>query len=190
MKELYLIRHGRTQANERHEYCGASDLPLSQSGTAALASICYDIPPCRFFTSGMQRTEQTLQLLFGDVPHEQDPRFREIDFGDFELHTYEQLKDRQDYLQWISNDGQTAPSGGESFPQFRVRVLDGLRDLLTLKEPAVLVTHGGVIALIMETLFPGEEKNRYQWQPEPGGGYRLTSNCYEKLEALERSKQP
>ncbi len=186
MKELYLIRHGRTQANEKHQYCGASDLPLSEAGAAALAGIRYDTPPCRFFTSGMLRTEQTLQLLFGEVPHIRDPRFREISFGEFEGLTYEELKDCEDYQRWISDDGKTAPPGGESTEAFQKRVLEGLRDLLALEEAAVLVTHGGVIALIMEHLFPQENKNRYQWQPQPGGGYRLTPNNYEKLEPSER----
>ena len=133
MKELYLIRHGRTEANEKHKYCGASDLPLSENGTAALAAIRYDIPPCRFFTSGMLRTEQTLQLLFGDVPHEMDSRFREIHFGEFELHTYEELKDRDEYQRWISHDGLTAPPGGESAEAFQTRVLEGLGALRELK---------------------------------------------------------
>ena len=186
MKELYLIRHGRTEANENHQYCGASDLPLSESGVAALAGICYDVPLCRFFTSGMLRTEQTLRLLFGDIPHETDARFREISFGEFELHTYDELKDREDYQNWISHDGQTAPPEGESFPQFRDRILEGLQELLAMEEPAVLVTHGGVIALMMEHLFSDEAKNRYQWQPQPGGGYRITPGRYEKLKAFER----
>lgn len=186
MKELYLIRHGRTQANEKRQYCGASDLPLSEAGAAALSSICYDIPSCRFFTSGMLRTEQTLEILFGDIPHKTDSRFREICFGEFELRTYEELKDRPDYQHWISGDGQTAPPGGESSEEFRTRVLKGLQELLALDRPTVLVTHGGVIALIMEHLFPKEEKNRYQWQPQPGSGYRITPGNYEKLETLER----
>ena len=186
MKELYLIRHGRTEANEKHQYCGASDLPLSDAGAAALERIRYDIPPCRFFTSGMLRTEETLQLLFGDVPHDTDLRFREIDFGEFELHTYEELKDREAYQQWIRKDGQTAPPNGESAEALQRRVLDGLQYLLTQEEPAVLITHGGVIALIMDHLFPDEKKNRYQWQPQPGGGYRITNDFYEKLEPTER----
>ena len=187
MKELYLIRHGKTEANEKHQYCGASDLPLSEAGAAELAAIRYDIPVYHILTSGMRRTEQTLQLLFGDLPHDQDIRFREICFGDFELHTYDQLKDNPAYQQWIQDDGQTPPPAGESFPQFRQRILEGLRELSQQEEPAVLVTHGGVIALIMDHLFPEEEKNRYQWQPQPGGGYKITNEYYEKLEPLERS---
>ena len=90
---IYLIRHGKTLANEEHRYCGSTDLPLSEGGRAELNALTYRLPEgLRFVTSGMLRTEQTLQALFGDVPHSQDPRFREVDFGDFEMGTYEELK--------------------------------------------------------------------------------------------------
>ena len=29
---VFLIRHGRTLANEQHLYCGSTDLPLSRAG--------------------------------------------------------------------------------------------------------------------------------------------------------------
>ena len=29
---IYLIRHGKTEANEKHLYCGSTDLPLSEKG--------------------------------------------------------------------------------------------------------------------------------------------------------------
>ena len=74
---IYLIRHGKTRANEEHRYCGSTDLPLSEGGRAELNALTYRLPEgLRFVTSGMLRTEQTLQALFGDVPHSQDPRFR------------------------------------------------------------------------------------------------------------------
>ena len=31
---IYLIRHGKTEANERRLYCGSTDLPLSRQGAA------------------------------------------------------------------------------------------------------------------------------------------------------------
>ena len=36
---IYLIRHGKTEANELHLYCGSTDLPLSQSGREELRRI-------------------------------------------------------------------------------------------------------------------------------------------------------
>ena len=41
--------------------------------------------------------------------------------------------------------------------------------------------NGGVIACIMAQLFPEENKNRYQWQPEPGHGYAVYETEYERI---------
>ena len=90
---IYLIRHGKTEANEKHLYCGSTDLPLSEAGRAELQNLHYDIKNVRFLTSGMKRANESLQILFGDVPYEVDPRFREVDFGIFEMHSYNELKD-------------------------------------------------------------------------------------------------
>lgn len=182
MNTLYLIRHGKTAANEAHLYCGSSDLPLSPTGEAELGQLRYSLPPARFLTSGMKRTEQTLALLFGDVPHEQNPDFREIDFGRFELHSYEELKNDPDYQVWMTGDNhRNIPPNGESGAQMEERVLSALEKLQEEDVPTVLITHGGVIACIMAHLFPQENKNRYQWQPEPGHGYAVYADRYESI---------
>ncbi|MGM9605698.1 MAG: histidine phosphatase family protein [Faecousia sp.] len=182
MSAIFLIRHGKTQANELHLYCGSTDLPLSPGGEAELKQLRYRLPPSRFLTSGMVRTEQTLALLFGDIPHSQAPEFREIDFGCFEMQSYAQLKDDPDYLSWISGDNhRNVPPGGESGEQMEQRVLSAFRRLEAENIPTVLITHGGVIACIMAYLFPSENKNRYQWQPEPGHGYAVYEGRYETI---------
>ena len=53
---IYLIRHDKTEANEKHLYCGNTDLPLSAAGRAELQNIHYDIKNVRFLTSGRLRT--------------------------------------------------------------------------------------------------------------------------------------
>lgn len=173
---LYLIRHGKTAANEQYLYCGSTDLPLSEKGREELAALHYDIANVRFLTSGMKRTDETLRILFGDVPFDIDSRFREVDFGVFEMRSYEQLKDNPEYQAWITGDNETnVPPEGESGAQMQQRVLEALTDI---REDTCLVAHGGVIATIMASLFPAEGKNRYQWQPQNGHGYRVEGNAY------------
>lgn len=176
---FYLIRHGATLANEQHLYCGSTDLPLSESGKRALQALHYDIHPTRFLTSGMRRTDETLQILFGNVPFLREPRFREVDFGAFEMHSYTQLKDTPAYQRWLTGDNErNVPPDGESGAQMQKRVLEAFGELT---DGAAVVTHGGVIATIMQSLFPEEGKNRYQWQPRPGCGYAVTSHTYRRL---------
>ena len=182
MSTLYLIRHGKTEANLRHAYCGSTDLPLSPQGREALESLHYDIHPDRIVTSGMKRTEQTLSLLFGDLPHEKNPELREIDFGVFEMHTYEELKDRADYQAWISGDNEAnVPPEGESGNAMTARVLKAIRPMLEGDGSTLVVTHGGVIAAIMAELFKDENKYRYQWQPQPGYGYAIQDGTYRPI---------
>ena len=169
--KLYLIRHGATRANLEHLYCGSTDLPLSAEGAEALRALRYDTPKARYLTSGMRRANETMEILFPGQAYERDSRFREVDFGIFEMKSYEMLKNDPAYLAWITGDNEkNIPPQGESGEMFRARVLTALE---TLREDTVLITHGGVIAAIMEELFPREGKNRYQWQPRPGRGLSL-----------------
>lgn len=172
---IFLIRHGITRGNLEHLYYGSTDLPVCPEGLEQLKQLRYAVPEgCRFLTSGMRRTEQTLFVLFGDVPHRQEPRLREMDFGAFEMGSYESLKENPAYMAWIAgnNDANVTP-GGESGNQMRSRVLEAFREIAAEDTDTVVVTHGGCIVAIMEALFPQEGKNRYQWQPAPGHGYCL-----------------
>ena len=176
---IYLIRHGKTVANEKHLYCGSTDLPLSEKGRAELRAMHYAIHPQRFLTSGRKRTDETLQILFGDVPYAVDTRFREVDFGSFEMKSYDQLKEDPAYQAWLTGDNEAnVPPGGESGIQMTRRVLEAFREI---PDGTALITHGGVIAAIMASLFPAEGKHRYQWQPQNGHGYEIASGTYRSI---------
>ena len=177
---IYLIRHGKTEANEKRQYCGSTDLPLSEGGKEELRQLHYEINNVRFLTSGMKRTNETLRILFGEVPFEEDTRFREVDFGLFEMKSYDQLKDLPEYQTWITGDNEAnIPPEGESGLQMKQRVLEAFSEI---REDTLVICHGGVIAAIMEHLFPQEGKSRYQWQPKNGGGYRIEDlTCFDIL---------
>ena len=176
---IYLIRHGKTEANEKLLYCGSTDLPLSDKGKTELSRLRYKIDHVRFITSGMKRTNETLNILFGNVSFEEDERLREVDFGDFEMRSYEELKDRTDYQEWISGDNEAnIPPRGESGEKMRERVL---RAFSEIQEDSVIITHGGVIAAIMQHIFPNEDKTRFDWQPRNGCGYMIRDGMYEVL---------
>ena len=59
---IYLIRHGKTEANDKRLYCGSTDLPLSEKGRKELGQLHYEIKNVRFLTSGMKRTTETLKI--------------------------------------------------------------------------------------------------------------------------------
>ena len=177
MKRLILIRHSLTTGNERRWYYGSADLPLSDAGRALCKDKRGQLPvsqSAQFATTGMLRTEQTLAAIYGDVPHEVWPELREISFGIFEGKSYDELNGRADYAAWLAGDWfGNVPPGGESFAQAQARILAGLARMQAQGEDILAVVHGGTVLTIMQALFPEEEKNGYEWQPRPGGGYRL-----------------
>ena len=185
---IILLRHGRTEANELRLYCGSSDPPLSAGGREALMRIRarrgMDAAGLMRITSGMRRTDETMRLLFDAAPDRIEPDLREIDFGEFEMLDYDRLKTAAAYREWIADDtGELSPPGGESANAFRHRVVAAAD---RLAEDALIVTHGGVIAALMEYWFPGEGKNRWDWQPDFGCGYAVcldgSNRSYEAIE--------
>lgn len=189
MRHLTLIRHGLTEGNVRRWYYGALDLPLCEAGKAAIQEAAAGglYPPYsgeRVLTSGMLRTEQTLRLICGDVPHEVWPELREVSFGVFEGKAYDELKGRAEYEAWLAGDWfQNVPPGGESFAQAETRILSALARMQAQEEDILAVVHGGTVLTIMQALFPEEKKIAYDWQPSPGGGYQidLTAHSYQKI---------
>lgn len=176
--KIVLLRHGLTEANEKHLYCGSTDLPLSPAGRAALRRLEMPAPGTRFISSGMRRCNETLEALFGAVAYETELDFREIDFGDFEMKSYEMLKDDPAYQAWLAGDNEkNTPPHGESGEEMTRRVLTAFARVTEDGRDAVIVTHGGVIAAIMARLFP-EGKSRYEWQSPNGGGYVIENGEY------------
>ena len=179
MRRLHFIRHGTTEGNKRRIYYGRSDLPLIPEGEQLIRQNAdagkYPQPDnCELFTSGMLRAEQTFELIYGQLPHEALPDLREIDFGDFEMFTHEELLLQESYQAFLKSNAADRPPNGEHPADFTRRVTACAMHLLQEHiGDAVVVCHGGVIGVLMAQLFPHIENNFFTWQPPPGGGYTL-----------------
>ena len=178
MRALYLLRHSLTEANERRLYCGWADPPLSPAGRALAERLREErpLPGCELYaSSGLRRADETLALLTGRETGLTLPDLREMSFGAFELHGYEELKGDAAYLAWIADEsGAVACPGGESRAQFEARVLRGGAALLARPwDRALAVLHGGVVVRLMQAWFPGEARGFYDWQPAACHGYRV-----------------
>lgn len=172
--KLILIRHGITEGNRRHLYYGSTDLPLLSEGVEELKALRESgayVPAGKFYTSGMIRTEQTLEALYGKVPHEILPDLREMDFGAFEMRSYEEMKEDPAYLAWITGDNEAnVCPGGESGEIVTDRAEKALAPVIAAGEDAVCITHGGVIGGLLIRWFGGE-LNRFNCTPRPGTGF-------------------
>ena len=176
---LHLIRHGRTIANENRLYCGVTDIPVSDKGLTELVTLKnnedveYPANADLYVVSGLLRTVMTAEVLFGHSDCKVMEELREFDFGEFEMCTHDELVDQKAYQDWISDLDTVCVPNGESKQDFICRVVTGVQKIETLGvSNVVLITHGGVIATIMDFYFPGN-KNFYEWQPDCGRGYTI-----------------
>jgi len=185
-----MLRHGITEGNERRLYYGLTDLPLSPAGRrqAEASRRARPLPDCQLcLTSGLRRTDETLLLLTGRVPDITLGELREMDFGAFEMHSYEELKDDPDYRRWADDStGQEVCPGGESFGQVYARAIADLTPVLERGEDAVCVMHGGAIATLMGIWFPGQG-GFFDFMPQPGFGWQIT---FEDGKPVEKIRMP
>ncbi|MBR5948830.1 MAG: histidine phosphatase family protein [Clostridia bacterium] len=173
--KLTLIRHGKTEGNIKGLYYGKTDLPLLPEGMEALEELKRNnvYPQAKkYYTSGMLRTEQTFFILYGDTPHEVLSGLCEIDLGDFEMRSYDQLKDDPAFQTWITGDNEAniCPNG-ESGNAVTERALAALEPIIAAGEDAVIVTHSGVIGGVLAKLFG--VGTRFDYKAEPGYGFTV-----------------
>src|SRR3954453_18058241 len=136
---LLLIRHGEPPWNAEPRLQGQPDPPLSPLGREQAAALVpfLDGLPERVISSDLTRAVETAVALgLGGAPT--DPRWREIDIGDWAGRTVDELHPGE-VAAW--RRGELAPPRAEPWADFQARVaaaVDALRG-----EDAVVVTHGG-----------------------------------------------
>src|SRR5699024_871272 len=174
-----LLRHGLTIANEKRAYIGWTDSPLSDEGKSKLQAKNYPQGSEQLlFSSPLQRCLATANILFPEQKTHVIEELKEMNFGAWEGKTYDELKNRPSYRQWLDDIFTEPIEAGESYSQFSNRIADGLekvyeRAIDKQVNHLAIVTHGGVIRLILHRLFP-EEKAFFDWEIPYGAGYELS----------------
>jgi broad specificity phosphatase PhoE len=138
---LLLIRHGESTWNAEHRLQGQADPPLSPLGREQAAALVpfLDGLPARALSSDLTRAVETAAVL-GLAGAPTDPRWREIDIGDWAGRTLDEL-DPDDVAAW--QKGELTPPNAETFAELQARVAAAIDALGG--EGAVIVTHGGCV---------------------------------------------
>ncbi|MEI7883854.1 MAG: histidine phosphatase family protein [Clostridia bacterium] len=166
--KLYLVRHGKTQANIEFRYLGSTDQELAPAGRAELETKLTTMPQAqRVYVSPMRRARESAELLFPQQIAKVIPGLEECAFGAFEMRTYEDLKNDAAYRSWIESKGKSEIPQGESGMAFRQRTVQAFKLILAEMqaddiEVAAIVAHGGTIMTIMEAYTADYEFFRYK----------------------------
>ena len=152
-ERLLLIRHAATESSLSGRLLGATDEEIINPGSLAtkqLATMIDSFAPTRLLCSPMLRARQSAALLTekSKLATEIDNDLREINFGQWERLTFEEISEHYPELvdQWNSYAVDFCLPGGEKLAAFHERVHKAARRLAALPEKTVaVVTHGGVI---------------------------------------------
>lgn len=195
---VFFIRHGRSTANEKNLYCGQTDVDLSENGVKEILSfreqgIYPSAENALFYSSMLRRTSETMKLIYGDVKYEALSDLNEVNFGDFEMKSHNELLNYPGYSEWINGKfTDFLVPNGESRHEFLTRIENAMKKIIgdmkkEGKETAFVFAHGGVIGTFMEAYYQ-EHENQYFWLPENGRGFEveidektLTVKKYKKI---------
>jgi alpha-ribazole phosphatase len=158
MTRLWLIRHGEPAEEVRHRCYGALDVGLSETGRAQMAQVAEYLraePVAAIYASPRSRALESARILAAgrSCPFEAVPDLREMDFGDFEGLTYDEIAARYSdlYRRWMETPTEVTFPNGEAFADMRVRVLRAV-DAIRRERPGqtvMVVSHGGVNRILI-----------------------------------------
>jgi alpha-ribazole phosphatase len=166
-----LVRHPEPDEAVRGICYGSLDVALSQRGIEQAQSIARRLSSQRLdaiYTSPRQRCVETARYLAAGRSCEVEPvdALRELNFGDFEGRSYNELAECYPglYGEWMEHPTEVHFPGGENFRTMADRVIDGARELLA-RHPGrhiLFVSHGGAIRIILADVLRMRPENIFR----------------------------
>ena len=157
--EIILIRHGETEWNSQKRMQGHSNSDLTEVGRGqiqALGELMKNVSFDHIYSSDSLRTRQTAEAITQYSGHtlQFDQRIREKNLGVFEGLTSTEAKERHPevYRLFKTAGANYVIDEGESTQQLLERALEFIEEI-RLRHPqerVVMVTHGGVVRVLMK----------------------------------------
>jgi len=120
---LYVVRHGRTQANAKGLLLGRADPGLDDVGRRQASSVAAAVGnEVRVLSSPLRRCVETARAISDDIVI--DDRLIELDYGEFDLRPLKEVP-AEIWSQWRA-DPSFRPPGGETLIELGARVAEVL----------------------------------------------------------------
>jgi alpha-ribazole phosphatase/probable phosphoglycerate mutase len=155
---LVLLRHGEPDDTVRGRCYGRLDPGLSLQGREQMRRtwrlLPHSGPIAAIYVSPSRRAIESVGLRANHRPEVTvDERLREIDFGELEGLTYEEIATRcpETYDAWMTRPTEVSFPGGEGFSGMSARVLEAIDGIRRRHrgETVVTVSHGGVNRVVL-----------------------------------------
>jgi broad specificity phosphatase PhoE len=159
---LFLVRHARTAWNAEMRAQGHTDIPLDAEGerqAVLLAQAFRHIHVDQIISSDLGRTVTTARAVHQVAKCELtlEPLLRERAYGEWEGKFFHDFRSTLEKLQAKKGVGlfEARPPGGESLNDIWSRVAPVSKSLRKAGGSLVVVTHGGVCAVLLAQLLKG-----------------------------------
>ena len=134
LKRLVLVRHGETAGQSSIRYYGVTDVPLSDVGRAQVLAAKRRIGGETYrgvWASTLCRSWESARIVAPGGGIRLDSDLREIDFGDWEGLTKEEIAvhDPAGFAEWQEQKLDFTFPGGETRNEFRARVARAFGDV-------------------------------------------------------------
>ena len=145
--EIVLVRHGETEWSRDLRHTGRTDVPLTERGreqAAALRPRLAERELARVLTSPLSRARETCELAGLGDRAEQRTELVELDYGDAEGLTTDQMRERDpDWTVW------THPTpGAETLDQVEARLEPLIAELRQAEGDVAIFAHGHVLRVL------------------------------------------
>lgn len=158
MSKLLLVRHGATELNTAHRFCGRSDVELSVVGIRQAKKLRHRLATLKIdviYSSDLKRALTTAKIIASE--HQLEviacPELREINFGECEGLTFEEICQLHPEIAElrVNWDLPVKFPGGESVDELNTRVskfLDRLKQH-DAEQTILIVAHSAPLALLI-----------------------------------------
>ena len=158
---LLLIRHAEVETRYHKVFGGRIDMEISELGhrqAAALADFLRRKTVHAVYASPMKRVQQTLSPYLQSRPSQPIVLhgLREVDFGDWTGHRWEEVKDKFGFsaFEWLELLERGVIPNAEPVAAYRGRIEPCVREIVSRHQgqTAAVFCHGGVIRMILSIL--------------------------------------
>ncbi|RXM40747.1 alpha-ribazole phosphatase [Chryseobacterium sp. CH21] len=181
--EIHVIRHTAIENPESLCY-GFAEMPLQKDYIEDFKTMDLDQDYDIIISSPSQRCYRLAEYFTFD--YQTDGRLREMNFGNWELKKWTDIPE-EEINPWYQDFVSVKASGGESLLEMQTRVLSFWNELIQKDkgEKVLIITHAGVIRLILQAVLQFPLENMFSIQIDYGKKVIINVNegilCVKKM---------
>lgn len=188
-KNIYLVRHPKTEAPDGMCYGNSEVLPHEESLRIAVEKVrakMQDVLPDSCYSSPLKRCSWLADALMGSENVLLDELLREIDFADWEMKPWKDIPQEQQE-EWGRDFVNCKIHGGENFFDVQSRVIRFWQKLMLTDDKEILIiSHAGILRALLAYLLEAAPQKIFAIEVDYGDVIQVkwSDEAYYKIKFL------